>query len=108
MTAELILVHCILTAWCVGYAAVLDRIHDLYSPRYIWATVVAGDVWIGLAFGACLLIGTPPTLVPWLYISLHVAAGVPIVLWQLYQNYKRDTERGNPHAAVDEKRPSGA
>ena len=92
--AWIALVHVLLFIAAIGYAKFLNQeaIHRWYSPDYVWTTVVGGDILIGLAFGGLYLIGVVGLLVPALYISLHIAAGLPIITWQQQRADKRARE----------------
>ena len=71
------------------YALFLQRIHDLYSPDYVWLTVVGGD---GLILGAMLVLafsGELPWLAFWVFAGGFVAAGLPIIVWQIWQTASR-------------------
>jgi hypothetical protein len=92
--ASVALVHALLFLAAIGYAKFLNQphVHAWYSPDYVWMTVVGGDMLIGLAFGALYWIGVVTLLVPALYISLHISAGLPIVAWQHQRADKRARE----------------
>jgi hypothetical protein len=91
MYAWIACIHALLFIAAMGYAKFLNQphVHEAYSPNYVWVTVVGGDILIGLAFGALWIIGVFPLIVLALYISLHVAAGLPIVYWQQQRALKR-------------------
>lgn len=88
------LVHAVLFIAAIGYAKLLNHrpIHEWYSPDYVWLTVVGGDFLIGLAFGVLYLLDVVPLIAPTLYVSLHVAAGLPIISWQLARANRRARE----------------
>lgn len=81
----------------IAYAAILNRIHHIYAPDYIWVTVVAGNaiIWGWLA----LWLWLEPTpagmaLAPaWRLLALNLAAGLPIIVWQIYQASQRPSNR---------------
>lgn len=81
------LIHLLLFCVAMGYAKFLNqkKVHEWYSPDRVWLTVVGGDVLIGLAFGALYLLDVFSLIVPTLYISLHLAAGLPIISWQQHR-----------------------
>lgn len=87
-------IHAVLFIAGIGYAKFLNqkKVHEWYSPDRVWVTVVGGDVLIGLAFGALWLMGIIALLIPALYISLHIAAGLPIISWQQQRAKKRAKE----------------
>jgi len=71
-----------------GYAAFLEIIHDVYSPRQTWLAVVVGNGAIvdtlsilERQLGAALS-------APIVFLVM-VAWGAPIVFWQLWQNHQR-------------------
>lgn len=86
-----VLIVCVLLSF--GYAFVLEQLHDLYSPNWIWVTVVFGNgfivatlyylEWVGIAMSAGLV------------LQAMIAWGVPIVLWQVWQwKHRRDQLKG--------------
>lgn len=85
--AWIALIHLVLFCAAMAYAKFLNqrKVHEWYSPDRVWLTVVGGDVLIGLAFGALWLLDVFSLSVPALYISLHVAAGLPIISWQQHR-----------------------
>lgn len=78
---------------CTLYALILQRIHDIYTPDYIWVTVVIGNLFIGLALLALCQIGVLPIAAFWHLVGLNVAGGMPIIAWQLWQHTTRTQER---------------
>lgn len=75
---------------CALYSFLLEQIHDLYVPRYLWLTVVIGN---GLVFGALWLMelyGVSLTAIT--VLQANAAGGLPVVAWQLHQNYRRAKE----------------
>lgn len=87
-------VHAALFIAAIGYAKFLNqkKIHDWYSPDYVWLTVVGGDALIGCAIGALCLVSALPWIAAMLYVSLHIAAGLPIIAWQQRRANKRAQE----------------
>lgn len=81
------------TAASAAYAAVLERIHHLYAPDWIWLTVVGGNAMIGGAFALFCGLGYIPWLAFQLLFAINVAMGVPIVTWQIGQRYARAKSR---------------
>jgi len=67
-----------------------------YENGGTWATVVIGVLMVGLIVRARLLWGSAPPLPPlglidwqwWLWVYSFMAAGVPIVGWQLIIRYQ--------------------
>jgi hypothetical protein len=84
-------IHALLFIAALGYAKFLNqkKVHEWYSPDYVWLTVAGGDLLIGLAFGALYLLNVFGLIVPLLYISLHIVAGLPIIAWQQSRAHKR-------------------
>lgn len=99
-----------LSLWCAVYAAVLNRLHDAYSPDYVWLTVVIGACWILIAM-AIFAYFDHITWYAWrLLIGATSAAGAPVIVWQLLQNARRRALRdpiknGGGDAAVHTRRP---
>lgn len=77
------------TAISAVYAWFLERIHHIYSPRQTVLTVIIGD---GAILDTLSIIehqfGIGLTF--WIVFWTFVAWGVPIVVWQVAQNAKRD------------------
>lgn len=75
---------------CTLYSIALEQIHDRYVPRWIWLTVVVGN---GLVIGALWLMeiyGVPLNALT--VLEANIAAGAPVITWQLHQNYRRSRE----------------
>lgn len=89
----LIGIHIALFLACWGYAELLDRIHEIYTPDYVWLTVVGGVGLILLALAAVCAIG----LLPWqsllIATTLSSTSGIPIIRWQRRQAKQRAAER---------------
>jgi len=81
---------------CALYAVFLQRIHDLYTPDWTWVTVVGGNVLIGMALLALCLSGVLPLAAFWHLVGLNVVAGLPIIIWQLWQMGVRNGARKRP------------
>ena len=98
----LIGVHILLFIASWGYAELLDRIHDIYSPDYIWVTVVGGVALIIAAVGGVCAIGLLPWQAMLFAATLSIASGLPIIRWQVRLARKRaevrarDKERNRP------------
>jgi hypothetical protein len=92
--------HAALFIAASGYAAFLDQehIYRRYSPDYVWLTVVGGDILIWPFVAALCLIGIAPEWIPLYYITLHIAAGLPIIRWQ----FKRKARRRAELEAIDQ------
>lgn len=87
------------TLWtCIGlmvatwlYSRILKRIRRIYEPRWVWLTVVIGNVIVGTAVAVRLFaLPTPnydaPTLLVWgfwQWVWHFAAGGFPIVAWQV-------------------------
>ena len=94
MEAWIILVHISLAIGATAYALFLNQKHvyEWYSPDRTWVTVIGGDVLIGSAACALCALGVLPWAVIAYFASLHVAAGAPIIDWQLRRALKRQHE----------------
>jgi hypothetical protein len=79
-------------AW--GYAKFLDQdwVYKAYSPDYVWLTVIGGDTLIWPFAAALYALGFPWWLNAIFYITLHCAAGIPIIKWQLGRKARRRRE----------------
>lgn len=88
-------VYAVLLLACTLYAMMLQRIHDWYTPDYIWVTVVGGNLLIGLALLALCWGGVLPYAAFWHLVGLNIAGGIPIIVWQLWQHTDRNTERNS-------------
>lgn len=63
-------------------------IHHVYAPDWIWLTVVGGNALIGGMFALWLGLDPLPAATYaafWRLLALNVAAGVPIIAWQIGQ-----------------------
>lgn len=76
-----------LFAVCVVYALLLEAMHARYNPWWTWFTVVIGDGFILLGIWVFEQRGVELTF--WRCFWTFVAAGVPIIIWQLAQNGAR-------------------
>ncbi|MBX0328245.1 hypothetical protein K2Z83_11210 [Oscillochloris sp. ZM17-4] len=81
----------------LGYAALLDAIHDRYTPDHIWVTVAGGFVIVGAGLWLWLWL-VPPRADQqfdafWRFAFLTCTAGFPIIAWQLGQNRARRSIR---------------
>lgn len=90
MSGSDITVYAILFVQCTVYSALLERIHDWYTPRRTVYTVVLGNGFILLALANIEHYGTP--LSAWTVFYAMLAGGAPIYAWQLWQNWKRSQE----------------
>lgn len=89
----LILIHLLLFFAAWGYAELLQRIHDIYAPDYIWVTVVGGVGMIVLGVGGVCAIGFLPWQAMLYALTLSLAAGIPIIRWQRRQAKQRAADR---------------
>lgn len=87
-----IAIHIALLLASYAYAAFLAQphIYRAYHPHNTIWTVVGGEVLVGVAFGLeCLLaaawIQTAPIIAAALFLTLHIAAMLPIWRWQRRQ-----------------------
>lgn len=87
---KLAIVLGVLGAVCVAYALILDKHQRWYQPDRTWITVVIGNGLIGLALWALELWGVPLRISH--YVLANVAAGAPIIVWQLIQVARRNTQ----------------
>lgn len=97
------------------YAYVLDRFQRRYEPRWTWLTVVGGVALVGSWVAMRIALGIPGAT-PWevwlLGLWHFVAAGLPIIFWQSWQDRdmlaaaldralkERDSERNTTKAAA--------
>lgn len=81
-----------LAAWAYARFLNQDWVYRLYSPDYVWVTVVGGDILIWPFAAALYLIGFPWWLNAVFYITLHIAAGAPIIHWQRQRKARRRRE----------------
>ena len=85
------------------YSWLLSLIQHIYSPDHIWLTVVGGNALIGALFAWWLWsVPLPPQTFAafWRLLALNVAAGIPIIGWQVGQNAARRVQReGRRHGA---------
>ena len=92
-TALILSVEAALFVWCLIYAAILERLHDAYTPRWVFVTVVVGNSWILLA----LLILAKADIFTWddwwLTFASNASAGLPIIGWQLLRHDKAAIKR---------------
>ena len=91
MVAWIIVTHAALFIACAIYAKFLDQPHvyGWYRPNRTYVVVIGGDVIIGCAVGLLCIGGVFPWLVMLLYATLHIVAGLPIIIWQ----FQRETAR---------------
>jgi hypothetical protein len=93
MTSPVILIHIILCLWCALFAFVLSRraVYDWYHPDWTWFIVLLGVGFIGLAQKAIIDSGTPLTFL--LIFTTDLAAGIPIIVWQVAEWVLRIIDR---------------
>jgi hypothetical protein len=76
------------------YAAILAPLRPVYEPDWTWATVVLGNSLIIVAFAAQVALGvitTPGAAAVALLID-NIAAGVPVIVWQVRELTKRHAQ----------------
>lgn len=99
-----------LSALCTVYAITLNRLQERYVPDWVWLTVVVGNSFIVGALWAVEAFSEP--LRVWHVMAAMVAAGGPIIVWQLWQHERRrrnrQTSRRSRHAAAHEGRRASA
>jgi hypothetical protein len=84
----------ILFLTCTLYSIILELNHDKYVPSYLWLTVVIGN---GFVMGALWLMELYGARLDALTVfEANVAAGIPVIIWQLNQNYRRAKEMRQP------------
>ena len=79
---------------CTIYSIVLEQIHDRYVPRWLWLTVVVGNGFVFSALWLMEVFGVRLTALT--ILEANVAAGVPVIVWQLHQNHRRTKELQQP------------
>ena len=72
------------------YAVALQRLEGRYQPDWVWLTVVAGN---GLILGAQLVLYLLGQLTWLTALATNVAAGGPIIIWQVWQARRRQRQR---------------
>src|SRR5258705_1579556 len=79
-------------AW--GYARFLNQewVYQAYSPDYVWVTVIVGDILIWPFVVLLYAVGFSWWMNAIFYITLHCAAGWPIVRWQRERKTRRRRE----------------
>lgn len=80
----------ILFLTCTLYSILLESIHDKYVPRYLWVTVVVGNGLVLAALWAMELYNVKLTAL--IILEANIAAGIPVIAWQLHQNWRRSKE----------------
>lgn len=77
----------------LGYATLLESIHDRYTPDYTWVTVAGGFALICAGFWLWLWLEPLPInnqfAAFWRLSFLTCTAGCPIISWQIGQNRSR-------------------
>jgi hypothetical protein len=76
-----------------AYSIILHAFHNSYHPRWTWLTVVIGNSILGGAWAWVWFRGALPLAIALFYFETQVAGGMPVVVWQLWENHKRDKER---------------
>lgn len=97
------------------YAYLLHRIQPLYTPRWVWVTVVGGVALVQAWVAIRITLGLPVDTAGhgwWLSFWHFVAAGIPIIFWQLWEDRRmladalgwtlkeRDSERNTAQGAA--------
>lgn len=83
----------ILAAAAGFYALVLSKMRARYEPDWTWVTVVIGNGLIGLALWGMELSGVRITFL--LVLLANIAAGAPIIIWQVGQYIARQARNGH-------------
>jgi hypothetical protein len=84
----------ILFLTCALYSIILEQIHDRYVPRYLWLTVVVGNALVWGSLWLMELYGVELTAL--IVLEANMAGGLPVIAWQLHQNYRRSKEMHQP------------
>jgi len=86
--------HTLLFTFAWAYARFLnqDWVYKAYSPDYVWLTVIGGDVLIWPFVVGMYYLAFPWWVAALLYITLHIAAGIPIIHWQRQRKARRRRE----------------
>jgi hypothetical protein len=75
------------------YSWFLNSIHHIYAPNWIWVTVVGGNALIGGMLALWLWLDPVQAgaiFQPfWRLLALNIAAGIPIIAWQIWQAAQR-------------------
>lgn len=76
--------HVALLFCSIAYAMFLDRprVYEWYYPDHTWVTVVGGEFIIGPFVMLLFWLALPLIPATCFYITLHIAAGLPIIHWQ--------------------------
>lgn len=89
-------------ALCLGaavaaaaYSGFLHTIQHLYQHDWTWVTVVGGNALIGGFFAAWLYLAGEPLTDFWRLLALNVAAGLPVIAWQIGQRDWRREHQAN-------------
>lgn len=86
--------HTALYCAAMAYAKFLNQkhIYEWYSPDRVWMTVVGGDILIWPFISALYFLSLPWWGSAVVYITLHFAAGIPIIRWQRARAKKRHAD----------------
>ena len=97
--ADIVAVHLSLVICATLYAAFLNRpvVHDWYTPDRTIYTVIGGNALIGLHMAALCWLGVLPWLAFVYIVTLNVAAGSVIWIWQKLQARERRRKREERH-----------
>lgn len=76
-------------AWAYARFLNQDWVYRIYHPDHVYATVVGGDVLIWPFAAGLYWLGFPWWLNAIFYITLHFAAGAPIIHWQRQRTARR-------------------
>lgn len=94
-TPDIVAVHLSLIICTIVYAAALNipAVHNKYTPDGVIWTVVGGVMIVGLHFGALCWLAVLPWLAFVYLVSLFLAAGFIIWIWQQQQTKQRRQEQ---------------
>jgi F0F1-type ATP synthase membrane subunit a len=83
------------------YAITLEHLRERYVPNWTWLTVVVGNSLILAALWSIEALAEPLTF--GLALLCNVAAGGPIIVWQLWQMERRRRRRMERERAATHK-----
>lgn len=103
--AWLAFLHTAMFCIAMAYAKFLNQewVYTWYSPDHVWMTVVGGDILIWPFITAIYWLGFPWWATAVFYITLHIAAGLPIIHWQRQRKAKRRRDLEEINRTVEER-----
>jgi hypothetical protein len=90
-----IVVLLLLAAISTVYSLILQQpaVYTWYAHDRTWVTVVIGNAMIGFALLGWLWFEGMPLTAFWMLLGCNVAAGIPIIVWQVHEAHVRRKER---------------